>query len=89
MAAPPPPIEPTPDTIWLQVQTAALVRVLGRKRAQRFLRCMAEDLATRVSYAETLPIMPRPGLAERREASRAAAAAFESALPMLLAALPR
>ena len=80
---------PTPEHVLFQVQTIALLKVLGKKRAQPFLRAMAEELAARQSYAEATPIRAPKSFPAKRDATREAADVFRLDLPTFLAAIPR
>jgi hypothetical protein len=80
---------PTPEHVLFQCQTIALLKVLGKKRAQPFLRAMAEELAARQSYAEATPIRAPKTFPARRDATREAADVFRRDLPTFLAAIPR
>lgn len=81
--------KPTPEHVLFQVQTIALVRVLGKKRAEPFIKAMAEELARRQSYAEATPIRAAATYPAKRDATREAVDVFMRDLPMFLAAVPR
>jgi hypothetical protein len=80
---------PTPEHVLFQVQTIALLKVLGKKRAQPFLRAMADELASRQSYAEVTPLRGAKTLPAKRDATREAVDVFRRDLPTFLAAIPR
>jgi hypothetical protein len=79
---------PTPEHVLFQVQTIALLKVLGKKKAQPFLRAMATELAARQSYAEATPIRAPKNYPAKRDATREAADVFRRDLPTFLAAIP-
>ncbi len=80
---------PTPEHVLFQVQTIALLKVLGKKKAQPFLRAMAAELAARQSYVEATPIRAPQSYPARRNATHEAANVFRRDLPTFIAALPQ
>lgn len=77
--------EPSAELILWRIQALALVDVLGRKKAERYLRKMAETMATEASFAEVIAIRSKPDGHKVRQARREAASYFERMLPALLA----
>jgi hypothetical protein len=79
----------TPEMVLWRSTTRALVQTLGPKKADRFLRAVAEDVAEQVSFTDATPIRAdRAELARTRDAVFGAYRAFRRALPQLLASLP-
>ncbi len=70
--------------LW-KLHAEALVSVLGPKKAQRYLRTMAETMATEAAFADVIHIRRGPIQEQTAKARREAAAYFECALPLLLA----
>jgi hypothetical protein len=69
-------------------QTKALIKVLGRKKAEVFIRAMVADLTLTAEHAEAVPIRMERGRYERRaEAIDGALRAFRHDLPVLLSAI--
>jgi hypothetical protein len=80
----------TPERILWRAQVSALIRVLGKRKAERFLRSMSDNLETVQTYADLEPLrVDRATVRERRDAVQQAVAAFRADLPALLAALPQ
>jgi hypothetical protein len=61
---------------------------MGRRKADRFLRLIAEKLASEENLAQVFSIRPSSEAAEVREVRRQAVALFGRYLPLFLARLP-
>jgi hypothetical protein len=82
--------EATPDRVMWRVQTAALLRVLGPKKGQRFLREMAGTLANEQALTDVVPIRATAlGWHKVRDAQLGAIALFRNHLSHFVAAANR
>jgi hypothetical protein len=79
---------PSAELVLYRVHVEALIHVLGRKKAGRYLRAMADKLAWEEGLASVFQIRPASEQASVRQARQQAAAIFERMLPIFLAALP-
>lgn len=91
--------EPQPDNdelppcsaelvLW-RVHVEATLAVLGRKKAERCLRLMAEKLAGEENLSSVFQLRPATDAGSMRRSRRQAATAFQRYLPLFLARLPR
>lgn len=80
--------DPHPAYVLFRVQTEALVAVIGRKKAERMLRIMAEKLATEQSLAQVFVVRPKTKHEEMRLARVHAANLFDRYLATFTARLP-
>lgn len=76
---------PSAEIILWRVSIQAFIAVSGRRKAERFLRAMSEQLADENALTSVLPIQPSPHDAAIRRARREAAEAFSRYLPMFVA----
>jgi hypothetical protein len=81
--------EPSSEHILFQVQTTALIKALGKKRAKPFLRAMEEEMTAREAFFSTTPIRPSKTFPAVKNATLQAADVFRRVLPTLRAAMPR
>jgi hypothetical protein len=75
--------------VLFRVHVEAMIATMGRKRAERYLRAMAEKLAWEEGLASVFHIRPIAQHAEVRRTRQQASAIFERMLPVFLAAIPR
>lgn len=80
--------DPTAATVLWRVSIQAFIATSSRRRSERFLRHMAETLASEDTVSEILPIRPRSDHAALMQARREAMAMFRALLPTFLAMLP-
>lgn len=66
----------------------ALMVVMGRKKALRMLRVMAEGFATEQDMASVLPVRPARDAVEVGRVRREAAEAYMRYTPVFAAAIP-
>jgi hypothetical protein len=78
---------PSVELTLFRVSIEAYLAVSGRRRGERFLRLMADKLASEESLAAVLSIRPSADRAAVAEATREAAAWLDRALPVFLARL--
>lgn len=74
--------------LW-RVAIECFIAMNRRKDGEKFLRLMAEKLASEESLAEVLPIRPAAMYADQRRARRQAIAIFKQVVPVFLARVPR
>jgi hypothetical protein len=67
----------------------ALLAELPRKKGERILRCIADQLASELTVSSIEPIRPSSLHAAEKVACRQAFAVFRQEMPALLAALDR
>jgi hypothetical protein len=79
---------PSAELVLFRVHVEAMVATMGRKRAERYLRAMAEKLAWEEGLASVFHIRPIAQHAEVRRTRQQASAIFERMLPVFLAAIP-
>lgn len=79
---------PSPELVLWRVSVEAFLSAASRRRAERFLRLMADRLATEEGLASVFPIRPDSDRAALQQARREAVALFEKLLPVFLASLP-
>lgn len=80
--------EPDAAVVLWRVSVQAFIATAPRRRSERFLKAMAETLASEDAVSDILPIRPRGDHAAVQRARREAVAAFRQLLPAFLAALP-
>jgi hypothetical protein len=76
------------EAVLIRVAISSYIAVSGRKRGERFLRLMAETLASEEAVSEIMPIRPRSDHEDVQKARRGALALFRAQLPVFLARLP-
>lgn len=76
---------PSPELVLFRVHVEASIAVMGRKKAERYLRVMAETISAEESLAEVLQIRQTGQQARVRAAHREAAALFRRYLPLFIA----
>lgn len=79
---------PSAEAVLIRVAITSFIAISGRKKSERFLKLMAETLASEDSVSEILPIRPRSDHANVQKARRGALALFRAQLPVFLAKLP-
>lgn len=79
---------PSPEFVALRTGAQALVRTLGRKRAERFLREWARMLSVDEGVTTLLPRRPASDHAAVELAREQARTWFQSVLPAILDAVP-
>jgi hypothetical protein len=79
----------TAERVLFRIQAAALVKVLGRKKARVYLHAMAEALREGVTLAEVTPIRAGAGAPAKRAATQEALEILRHDLPVLWAGMPR
>ncbi len=79
--------DPSAELVLFRVHVEAMVTVLGRKKAERYIRLMAETLAKEESLSEVFQLRPAAKHAEVRTARKQAAAIFQGYLPSWVAKL--
>lgn len=80
--------EPSAGLVLFRVHVEALVVVLGRKKAERYIQLMAEKLAAEENLSAVFHIRPTSERAAVHRARKQAAAMFERLLPIWLARIP-
>lgn len=80
--------EVSASLVLIRTGAEAVIRALGRKRGEKFLREWMNLLATEESVALLLPIRPTANRAEQSKAGREASAWLRAAAPTLIASLP-
>jgi len=78
---------PDPALVLLRVFIEAHLATVSRRKGERFLRLIAEKLASEESLAEVFAIRPHPKRAEIQRARRQAAELFGVYLPTFVAVL--
>lgn len=80
---------PPPEVSLVLIRTGAeaIIRALGRKRGERFLREWLAILATEDSVSQILPIRPPADRADVMMARRGAVAWLRQVAPTLIAAM--
>lgn len=76
------------EAVLIRVAITSFIAINGRKKSERFLRLMAETLASEDAVSEILPIRPATDHASVQKARRGALALFRAQLPVFLAKLP-
>lgn len=80
---------PSAEIVLVRVAISAFLRVIGPRRADEFLREMAQMLADEESLASIVQIRPSGSAAEVSKARRGAIALFRALLPTFLANVRR
>jgi hypothetical protein len=79
---------PSAELVLWRTSVQCFLAVSGRKRADRFLRMMADRLAQEDNLSSVFQIRPQSELSNVRIARKQAAAIFERYMPIFLAQLP-
>lgn len=79
---------PSAELVLFRVHVEATVAVLGRKKADRYLRIMSEALAQEENLTSVFQIRPSAQHGAVRIARRQAATIFRRYLPIWLARMP-
>lgn len=79
---------PSAELVLYRAHVQALLRVLGRKKGERYLRLMAGQLAAEENLSNVLSIRPSSQALEVRMSRRQAATIFDRLMPVFLASLP-
>lgn len=75
--------------VFLRAHIEATIATMGRRRAERYLRLMAEIISQEENLSAVFQLRPVTQQGEVRKARRQAAAMFDGYLPLFLARLRR
>lgn len=81
--------EPTAALVLWRVSMESLLATMPRKKAERFLRDLAEKLAEEENLASVFQLRPKTERAATAVATKQAVEAYARFLPIFLARLPR
>lgn len=80
---------PSANLVLWRASVMAFITVCGRRKAEKFLRIMAEQLAAEENLSSVFQIRPNSEHLAVRQARREAAEVFRRFLPLFLASLRR
>lgn len=80
---------PSPELVLWRASVQALLATMGRRKGERFLRIMAEQLAGEDNLSSVFNIRPTSEHARVRVVRRQAAEMFRRYVPVFLAGLAR
>lgn len=80
---------PTAAMVLLRAHIEASIATMGRRKAEKYLRQLAEIIAQEENLSAVFHLRPVTQHADVRKARRQASAMFQGYLPLFLARIPR